>query len=180
MKVIGFCGLPGSGKSTAIEAINDLGTIITMGDVIRNEAKIRGIEPTDVNLGKISNDLRNEGGQEIIAKKCVELINDFKSDVIFVDGVRSIAEVNIFRKYWKFPLIATVIDENIRFKRLYERGRRDDPKTIDELRERDKREILFGLKEVIKNAEYKIENSSTIEELQNKTRRIVLEIIQNY
>lgn len=180
MKVIGFCGLPGSGKSTAMEAIKDLGTIITMGDVIRNEAKIRGIEPTDVNLGKIANDLRNEGGQEIIAKMCVELINNLKSDVIFVDGVRSIAEINIFRKSWKFPLIATVIDENIRFKRLYERGRRDDPKTIDELRERDKREIQFGLMDVIKNAEYKIENSSTIEDLKNKTRRIVLEIIKNY
>ena len=180
MKVIGFCGLPGSGKSTAMEAINDLGTIIIMGDVIRNEAKIRGIEPTDVNLGKIANNLRNESGQEIIAKMCVELINNSKSDVNFVDGVRSIAEINIFRKSWKFPLIATTIDENTRFKRLYERARHDDPKTIDELRERDKREIYFGLKEVIKNAEYKIENSSTIEELQNKTRRIVLEIIQNY
>jgi dephospho-CoA kinase len=179
LKVIGFCGLPGSGKSAAMEAINDLGTIITMGDVIRNEAKIGGIEPTDVNLGKIANDLRNEGGQEIIAKMSVELINNLKSDVIFVDGVRSIAEINIFRKSWKFPLIATVIDENIRFKRLYERGRHDDPKTIDELRERDKREIHFGLKDVIKNAEYKIENSSTIEDLKNKTRRIVLEIIKN-
>ncbi|MFX0187708.1 MAG: AAA family ATPase [Candidatus Hodarchaeota archaeon] len=180
MKVIGFCGLPGSGKSTAMEAISDLGTIITMGDVIRNEAKIRGIEPTDVNLGKIANNLRNEGGQEIIAKMCVELINNLKCDVIFVDGVRSIAEINIFRKSWKFPLIATVIDENIRFKRLYERGRRDDPKTISELRERDKREIHFGLKDVIKKAEYKIENSSTIEDLKNKTRRIVLGIINNY
>jgi dephospho-CoA kinase len=28
MKVIGFCGLPGSGKSTALIAIEDLGIII--------------------------------------------------------------------------------------------------------------------------------------------------------
>jgi len=57
MKVIGFCGLPGAGKSTAIEAINDLGFIISMGDVIRNEAKIRNIEPNDENLGKIAKTL---------------------------------------------------------------------------------------------------------------------------
>ena len=180
MKVIGFCGLPGSGKSTAIEAIIDLGKIITMGDVIRNEAKIRGIDPTGENLGKIAKELRDKWGQEIIARKCVELIKNLKNDIIFVDGVRSIIELNVFRKFWKFPLIATVIDEEIRFKRLYERARSDDPKTIAELRERDKREISFGLNSLVKKAEYKIENTSSIEELQIKTRKIVLEIIQTY
>ncbi len=180
MKVIGFTGLPGSGKSTAIDAIRDLGKVITMGDVIRNEAKIRGIDPTGENLGKISKELRDKWGQEIIAIKCVELIKTFKNDIIFVDGVRSIIEVNEFRKFWKFPLIATVIDEEIRFKRLYERARSDDPKIIDELRERDKREISFGLNSLIKKADYKIDNTSSIEELQTKTRKIVLEIIQTY
>ncbi|MFO8020614.1 MAG: dephospho-CoA kinase, partial [Promethearchaeia archaeon] len=34
MKVIGFTGLPGSGKSTAIDAVGHLGTVVTMGDVI--------------------------------------------------------------------------------------------------------------------------------------------------
>ena len=179
-KVIGFCGLPGSGKSTAIEAINDLGKIITMGDVIRNEAKIRGIDPTGENLGKIANELRDKWGQEIIARKCVELIKTFKSEIIFVDGVRSIIELNVFRKFWKFPLIATVIDEEIRFKRLYERARSDDPKSIAELRERDKREISFGLNSLVEKAEYKIKNTSSIEELETKTRKIVLEIIQTY
>ncbi|MFX1259252.1 MAG: AAA family ATPase [Promethearchaeota archaeon] len=180
MKVIGFCGLPGSGKSTAINSISDLGTIITMGDVIRNEAKIRGFKPTGENLGKIAKGLRNKDGEEIIAKKCVELIKTFKSDIIFVDGVRSITEINVFRKFWNFPLIAIDIDEKTRFKRLYDRARSDDPKTIKDLRERDEREILFGLKDIIENAEYKIKNNSTIEDLQKKTRRIVLEIIQNY
>jgi len=180
LKVIGFCGLPGSGKSTAIEAISDLGKIITMGDVIRNEAKIRGIDPTGENLGKIANELRDKWGQEIIATKCVELIRTFKNEIIFVDGVRSIIELNVFRKFWKFPLIATVIDEKIRFKRLYKRARSDDPKTIDELRERDKREIAFGLNSLVEKAEYKIKNTSSIEELQTKTRKIVLEVIQTY
>ena len=180
MKVIGFCGLAGSGKTTAIEAISDLGIIITMGDVIRQEAKNRNIKPVDENLGKIAKELREKYGHEIIARKCVELIRNFKRDLIIVDGVRSIVELNVFRKYWKFPLIATVIDEEIRFKRLYERARSDDPKTIDKLRERDKREISFGLNDLIDKAEYKIENTSSIEELQNKTRKIVLEVIKNY
>ena len=178
-KVIGFTGLPGSGKSTAIEAIRELGTIITMGDVVREEAKKRGIEPTDENLGEIARELRKEGGNEIVAQKCVELIIESECEVIFIDGVRSLSEVNVFRKTWKFPLIATVIDENIRFKRLHERGRTDDPKILDELRKRDEREVSFGLKDVIEIADYKIENTSTVEELQKKTRNVVLKIIRN-
>ena len=106
MKVIGFCGLPGSGKSTAIQSITDLGKVVTMGDVIRNEARLRGIEPSGENLGKIAKELREIGGPEIVAKKCVELINELGEEIVFVDGLRSMSEVNIFRLSWKFPIIA--------------------------------------------------------------------------
>ena len=180
MNVIGFCGLPGSGKSTAIEAIKDLGTIVTMGDVIRNEANRRNIEPSGENLGKIAKELREKGGPAAVAKKCVELINNLDEDIVIVDGVRSFYEVNEFRKEWKFPLIAIELNDDERYRRLYERARSDDSRAIDEIKQRDKREIGFGLKEVVSNADYKIQNDSTIEVLKKKTRKLVLEILQNY
>ncbi|HEY0088412.1 MAG TPA: AAA family ATPase [Candidatus Lokiarchaeia archaeon] len=180
MKVIGFCGLPGSGKSTAIEAIKDLGVIITMGDVIREEAKKRNLSSTDENLGKIAKELREKGGPEIIAKKCVELIKIQKKNVVFVDGIRSPHELKIFRQYWKFPLIVIELSEENRFERLFKRARRDDPLSLEEIKKRDERELGFGLKKVVESAEYKIKNASTIEDLQKRTKEIVLEIIKNY
>jgi len=177
MKIIGFCGLPGSGKSTAIEAIADLGKIVTMGDVIRDEAKKRNIEPSGKNLGKIAKDLREKGGPSVIAKKCIELIKNLDDEIVIVDGVRSFYEVNEFRREWKFPLIAIELSDQERFKRLYERARSDDSKSIDEIIQRDKREIGFGLKEVVRNADYKIQNDSTKEMLKTKTRKLVLEVI---
>ncbi len=180
MKVMAICGLPGAGKSTAIDAIKDLGVVITMGDVIRKEAKKRNVEPTGENLGKIAKELREKGGPEIIAQKCVDLIKTLSTNIILIDGVRSFSEVNEFRKSWKFPLIAIKIDEKERFKRLSERARCDDPKTLEDLKKRDKREIDFGLDEVVNKADYTIMNASTIGELRKKTREIVLKIIQNY
>jgi len=180
MKVIAICGLPGSGKTTAIKAIEDLGIVITMGDVIRSEAKKRNLDPSGSNVGKIAKELREKGGPAIIAKKCVDLIKKKTEEIIFVDGIRSLSEVNIFRKSWKFPIIAIIVDEKKRFNRLFERGRSDDPKSLKDLKERDDREIEFGLDKVLESADYKISNNSTIEDLKKNTRKVVIDIIKNY
>ncbi len=180
MKVIGFCGLPGSGKSTALEAIKDIGKIVTMGDVIRKEADRTGLSPTSDNLGKIAEELREKGGQEIIAKKCVEYIKNLDYEVIFIDGLRSISEVNEFKKNWRFPVVAIDISDKMRYKLLFERGRSDDPKNQIELKKRDRRENKFGIKKVIKKADYTIRNNATIDKLKLNTRELVKKIIENY
>lgn len=180
MIIIGFCGLPGSGKSTAIDAIKDLGFVITMGDVIRDEAKLRNVEPSSDNLGNIAKILREEEGQNIIAKKCIDLIVDLNKRIIFIDGIRSPIELQEFKEKWKFPLIAVVIDENLRVKRLLKRYRSDDTENLAKLKERDVREIGFGLTNVIEMADYKISNDTTMKELRKKIRKLVIEVIQNY
>jgi len=180
MKVLAICGFPGSGKSTAIDTIRNLGSLIIMGDIIRNEAKKRKLEPTSENLGKIAKELRLKYGSNIIAEKCVDLINKQNNNIIFIDGLRSMVEVNVFRKHWKFPIIAIVLEEKRRFKRLFERARSDDPKSIDDLKDRDKREIEFGLEEVLNNADYTIKNDSTKEDLKERIRKLVLDLIHNY
>jgi dephospho-CoA kinase len=180
MKVIGFCGLPGSGKSSALIAVEDLGKIITMGDVIRKEAINRNIEPNNENLGKIAKELRERGGDAIVAEKSVEMIKNQTNKVVFVDGIRSLSEIEVFRRYWKFPVIAIETSNELRHEWIKKRARSDDSKTLIEIMKRDKRELGFGLKEVINKANYKIMNDSSKEELKKITREIVLEIIKNY
>ena len=179
MKILAIVGLPGSGKTTAIEAIKDLGMVVTMGNIVRDEARRRNLEPSGTNLGKLAQELRTSWGPEIIAQKCVELIKNMKSKIIFIDGIRSLAEINVFRKQWEFPIIAIIVDENERLKRLFNRARSDDPKTLQELRDRDMRELKFGLDKVLEIADYKIKNDSTINNLKKKTREIVLKLIEN-
>ena len=179
--VIGFCGLPGSGKSTAIKAIKIFGTVINMGDLVRKEAKKLNIPETDENLGKISRLIREREGKGILAKKCVDLIQKSENNIIFIDGLRSWEEVEIFRKRWQFLIIAIKTNVRKRFKIISKRNRKDDPKTLKELKRREKREIELGLTDVIRRADYKIRNSSTKEMLKQKTIKIVKKIIEkNY
>jgi dephospho-CoA kinase len=177
MLVVGFCGFPGSGKSTALEAINDLGKVISMGDVIRNEIKARGLTPNDANLGKIATELRQMGGTDIIAEKTIALIKTQKSEIVFVDGIRSIDELQLFRKNWKFPLISIMTNKKLRYKRILERARSDDSTGLELIRARDEREINFGLKELIKAADYHVMNNSNKENLRRKTRELVIRLI---
>ncbi|TXT67148.1 MAG: Dephospho-CoA kinase [Promethearchaeota archaeon] len=179
-RVIGFCGLPGSGKSTAIEAIADLGKIVTMGDVIRKEAIERGLSLTDENLGFVAKDLREVYGNNIIAKRCIHIIKSQSQDVIFIDGLRSMDEVEVFRGHWRFPVVAIIISQQKRFEIIRNRARDDDPSSLEELELRDEREIQFGLKEVIEKANFRIANEGSITQLKKETRQKVKKILKIY
>lgn len=179
-KVIGFSGLPGSGKTTALKGVKDLGTIITMGDIVRYEALNRKSPLNGENLGKIAKELREKFGKGIIAKRCIDVIEMTEDDVIFVDGLRSKAEVEVFKKNWKFPVIAIIIEEERRRNLLLERARSDDPLTREEILKREEREEKFGINNVINQADYKILNNSTKENLKERIRFLVKKIIKNY
>ena len=58
MNVYGFVGLPGSGKSEAAAVARDLGIpVVTMGDVIRQECRDRGLDPATEH-GRVAQALR--------------------------------------------------------------------------------------------------------------------------
>ena len=79
MKIIGFVGLPGSGKGEASNIARQHGlAVVVMGDVIRQEAARQGLEPTDQNLGRIGNYLRAKGGPDAIAKKTLDLGHGYR------------------------------------------------------------------------------------------------------
>lgn len=129
MKIIGFVGLPGSGKGEASQIARLQGlAVVVMGDVIRQEAARQGLEPTDQNLGRIGNALRAAEGPDIVAKKTFERAIATGKDVVVVDGLRSREEVDFFRDHAdEFHLIEVCAPAQKRLKWLATRGRPDDP-----------------------------------------------------
>ena len=99
--------MPGAGKTTIAEGLKSKGfDKITMGDAVREEAKRRNIEPTGANLGKIMIELREKNGPGAVAELIKDGIQNSKSDVILVDGVRSLAEVNVLKKIGTVKVLA--------------------------------------------------------------------------
>jgi len=160
--------MPGAGKDTVKRLVQKLGLpVVVMGDEVRAEAKRRGLPITPENLGKVMLQMRKENGPAAVAKRCIPKIKAIESSVIFIDGVRSLHEVEEFKKEFPdFRILAVHASPKTRFRRLLKRGRRDDPQSWEGFIERDRRELKVGLGNVIATADYMVINEGTKRELE--------------
>jgi len=181
--------MPGAGKSTVASFLKDKGfAVVTMGDVIREEAKRQGLEPTDVNLGKMMLKLRQDlgpgaVGQIVLQKLQRDHANDNSSDGggsnknysnVVIDGIRSVAEIEVLKQVGHVRLLAIHASEDTRFKYLRRRGRADAPSDSNEFTGRDKRELSVGVSEAIALANEMISNNElTLEQLKLQAYDIV-------
>lgn len=173
--IICLTGMPGAGKTTIAEGLKSKGfDKVTMGDAVRAEATRRKIEPTGTNLGKLMIDLREKNGSGAVAELIVGDIKNSKSDVVLVDGVRSLAEVDILKKNGTVKILAIHASGDTRYKFLTERGRSDAPSDRDDFTKRDSREIGVGMSESIALADETISNNNmTIEELVDTAYHVI-------
>lgn len=153
--------MPGAGKSTIADGLKSKGyEIINMGNAVRSEAKNRGIEPTGTNLGKLMLDLRTKDGPGAIAELIRPQIENSKSNVIIIDGIRSSPEIEVLRKYGRVKLLAIHASTSTRFGFLQQRGRSDDPQTKENFEERDSRELGVGISNPIALSDDAISNNN--------------------
>jgi len=173
--IIGLAGMPGAGKSAVVAVANGKGFgVVVMGNVVREEAERRHVGCTPESLGRIMLELRQNEGNSVIAKKCIPKIDAAKEQKIIVDGIRSLSEVEEFKKYFpRFSLIAIHSSPEMRFKRLYRRQRSDDPKNWEIFNERDMRELNVGLGNAIALAEHIIVNEETLEIVKEKIKEVL-------
>jgi len=168
--VVGLAGMPGAGKSVVVDTARELGyAVVIMGDVVRQETTKRGLELRPENVGKVMLELGAEGGNYVIAQKCIPKITEQTSQKVLVDGLRSLYEADIFKEnFVKFSLMAVHASPETRFNRLSKRHRSDDPTEWKVFKERDMRELGVGLGNVIAMAQQIIVNDNSFEYVKAK------------
>ena len=177
MSIIGISGMPGSGKSIVSEIATDNGAIIvSMGDIIREEAKKRG-EGTK----ETATNLRKEHGQYIVSELTIEKIKKLREDgienPIVVEGIRSHHEVEMFKENFdNFIIVSVFANSNLRFERLKERKREDDSQDYEGFQKRDFQELGFGLGYVIALSDKILINESDIQSFKEKINEFFKEI----
>ena len=186
--IICLTGMPGAGKSTVASSLKEKGfLVITMGDVIREEAMRLKLDLNDTNLGKLMVQLREQFGPGAVAKLVVKKIDSTlmsKSNadrtVLIVDGIRSIAEVAVLNRVGQVRLLAIHASSNVRYVHLKERGRSDAPLAQSDFIERERRELNVGISEVIALADEVISNNRlTINQLKTNAIEVIMKWINS-
>ena len=162
-------GMPGAGKEEVIRILMSHGyEVRRMGDVVREAAAAEGIEPDMI--GGFSTKQREKHGPYVWAERTAERVSDPEMTVI--DGVRSLEEVEIFRKKGSVLIIGVHASPETRYERLMKRARGDESDSIEKIRRREMRELGWGLGNVIAMADVMIINEGTLEELKEKVLEV--------
>ncbi len=182
--LLGLTGPNAAGKGEVCKYLLTKGFYsVSLSDILREIAKKKKKLPTRENLIKLGNQLREQYGSGILAKKLCAKIKKSRYNKIVVDSIRNVGEIKEFKKTFKnkFFLIYITAPKKLRFKFLLKRAREGDPKTYKEFLEVEKKEIsnksthqqLHKCKEL---RDFMINNNSTLNELYKKVDEILEKI----
>lgn len=173
MLALVITGMPGSGKGEIVRICEERGLpIVHMGDVVRDEARERGLELTDQNVGGLAQRERELHGYDIWA---VRTLPRLKNDLCVIEGCRGDAEIRRFRSHLGRSLVVVAVHAHpqVRFERLVRRRRTDFPATMEEFDGRDLRELSWGIGNVIATADELLINEGSLEEFHEDVRALL-------
>lgn len=138
--LLGLTGLYCSGKDTAAnQLVTKHGFLhYSLSDTIREEATSRGLPHTRENLINLGNELRATYGPGVLAERALQKAQPGRDYAI--SSIRNPSEVDVLRRNGQFALIDVFAPMEVRLQRMLARGRPGDPKTVEELREKEERE----------------------------------------
>lgn len=200
LRFVGVTGLPGSGKGAFIEMLRPMleargvaTRYYSLSDVLREEARRRGIAVARPTLRAIANELRLEHGSGVLSllvvNKIRQELNQLPDDlplVVIIDAIRNPEEVAFLQRELNphFDLVAVEAPLEILVNRIAARARFDEPDEFVRQKDAARRMILgeagkdepahgHDIKTCIDMADWKLDNSTSLAVLSEGTEAYV-------
>ncbi|MCU0860090.1 MAG: flagellar hook-basal body complex protein FliE [Thermoplasmata archaeon] len=173
LKILVTTGMPGSGKEEFLTCCQARGAkVVRMGDVVRAKAKEFGLDSSDQSVGNLATEERKRYGKDVWAKRTIPFVG---GDLVVIDGARGMEEIRAFKNAFgeDLKIVAIHASPKVRFERLKARARPDSPAKLSDFETRDRRELDWGLGEVIALSDHMVDNSSTLEDLRREVDRML-------
>ena len=125
-------------------------------------------------LQNLGHSLRESLGDDVIVKAFEQDLKNEASDIVIIDGIRYWNEVELLRKFKPSILIYVSAPAEARYERCKSRGEKGESSiTFEEFTQNEKRETERYVTEIGGKADFKLENTGSLEELLQKVDEII-------
>ncbi len=170
--IIGLTGSMGCGKGVVVEILEEMGfEYITLSMMVREEARLRGVEEEREKMMEVGNSMRAAEGAGVLAKRALKKIATSDNPNWVVDGIRNPAEIDALREADDVHVFGIETNHEILVERIMERGRESDATERDAILHKIEREWGQGEPEdgqqvgkCMAKVDYTVDNNGTLEE----------------
>lgn len=174
--IIGLTGSMGCGKGEIVKILEKEGfKYVTLSMIVREEARVRGIEEEREKLMEVGNFMRAEDGAGVLARRALEKIAKSGHGLWIVDGIRNPAEIEELRNGEGVYIVGVHTGKEMLVDRILGRRRESDTIDREEILRKIEREWGEGEPEdgqqvgkCMKITDIVVENEGTLEELKEK------------
>jgi dephospho-CoA kinase len=178
--ILGLAGEIASGKGTATHYIKEKynGSTHRFSTMLRDVLDRLYIEQTRESTSTLSTILRQNFGEDIMAKVIFHDVKNDSNMIVAIDGVRRKADIKYLKELPEFKLIYIEATMENRYERIHVRGENadDNQKTFEEFKHDHERETELQIKDLGSIADFVIDNNGTIEELFEQVDKIIGEL----
>ncbi len=166
-----------SGKGTFTKYVRKKygGDSFSFSHILKKVLDVLQLKKDRKNIQKISTVLRQNFGEDILAKVIHERVKKSPSKLVVVDGVRRMTDVKYLKKIKGFCLIYLEADMKKRFERIIKRKEKadDDQKGFRAFQKDHLAETELQIKKIKKKAKFILENNGTKREFFKKIDKII-------
>ncbi len=175
--VFGIAGEMASGKGTITQYLihEYKASSYRFSDMLRETLKRLYLPHTRENMQKLSMSIRENYGEDVMAKVMMEDVKNDAHNIVIVEGVRRIADIKYLKELPGFKLIYIEANMEKRYERIIKRDENPDDKgkTFEEFQEEHKRESELQIKNLKNYADVIIDNNGELKSLYNQVDKMV-------
>ncbi|MBU0661215.1 AAA family ATPase [Patescibacteria group bacterium] len=167
--ILGFTGMIACGKGTAAAYMEEKygASTYRFSTMLRDVMDRFHLPHTRENLVGISEYIRNTHGEDTMAKTMAKDVEQDKTQIIIVEGIRRMADIAYLTQLPNFVLVNIEATPEHRYERIIKRGENsdDNSKTYEAFLADHERPTEITIPEVMTHAKETIHNDGSLKEL---------------
>jgi len=175
--ILGIAGEIASGKGTVTQYIinEHKANSYRFSDMLRDILKRLYTEHSRENMQKLSTAIRENYGEDIMAKVMMEDVKNDNHDIVIVEGIRRLADILYLKKLSGYKLVYIEADMEKRYERIIHRDENPDDKgkTFKEFSQEHEQESELQIKDLKNYADFVLDNNGEFKDLYKQIDEIV-------